>query len=376
MKVLTLGRLPQNEVGGLPMYTVNLTRALEGLGVRQLVVHPGPDVPREVLDLATRAPAPVLWPRAGRLRSFRQAFAAAREAERAVHDFGPDVIHLQYGGAMDLALLARVARLGVPVVVTAHCGRAWAHLAKRPELAMRVLNKATRVLAISADQCALFAGAGLAPEKLAQVGSLVEEDFFVAPAPAPGRARPRAVYLGRIAPEKGLDLVIDALAALDPAERFDYHATGPVSDAHAAELNARATAAGVAAHFQLMGPVSTPAERRAVLDGADLVIHPTRSDVKPLVVIEALARALPVLASDLPGTVELMAGTGASFRVDDVADLARAYRALAQGGFARSPAARAVAEAYHPTAAARETLAHLRAAVTSGAVPSGLRRAS
>lgn len=363
MKVLTIGRLPCNEVGGLPMYTVNLATALMELGVEQHVVHPGPAVPAGTYAFPTSAPKPVQWPARGRLRAFRQAFAAAREAERAVHALAPDVIHLQYGGAMDLALLRKLARLDVPVVVTAHCGRAWAHLGRFAKWFVPTLNRAARVLAISADQCALFSANGLAPARLAQVGSLIEEAFFAPIAPRPSaRRRPRGVYLGRIAPEKGLDLVLEALAALHPNERPEIQATGPVSTAYAAELHARAQALDVAPWFQLNPPIATPAERRAVLDDADFLIHPTRSDVKPLVVIEALARALPVLASDLPGTVELMAGAGAHFAVSDAPDLARALTALLDGDHARRPAARAVAEAFRPANAARETLDHLRAA--------------
>lgn len=380
MKVLTLGRLPHAEVGGLPMYTANLGAALVAAGVELTVVQPGSPAPAGRYPFAVRQPAEVAWPAAGRLRSFRQAFAVAREARTALRELAPDVVHLQYGGAMDLALLRGIAGRGVPVVVTAHCGRAWAHLARTPGLAARTLARADRVLAISRDQCELFGNAGLPLDRMAQVGSLVEEDFFAPLVTGPQErgagGRPRAVYLGRIAPEKGLDLVIDALAALAPDERPDFAATGPVSAEHAAELEARAVAAGVAERFRLLGPVSTTAERVAVLDGADLVIHPTRSDVKPLVVIEALARGLPVVASDLPGTVELLAGEGQSFPVGDASALARELRALLGAGLHRRLAARDVAEVYHPHAAAEETLRHLHAVAGTSAPATRLRRAS
>ena len=378
MKVLTLGRLPHAEVGGLPMYTANLGAALVECGVDLTVVHPGSPAPPGRYPFAVREPGAVAWPGAGRVRSFRQAFAVAREARAALREVAPDVVHLQYGGAMDLALLRGVAGRGVPVVVTAHCGRAWAHLARTPGLAARTLARADRVLAISRDQCELFGNAGLPLDRLAQIGSLVEEDFFAplttGPTERGAGERPRAVYLGRIAPEKGLDLVVDALAALTPGERPDFAATGPVSAEYAAELEARAVAAGVADRFRLLAPVSTTAERMAVLDGADFVIHPTRSDVKPLVVIEALARGLPVIASNLPGTVELLSGEGQSFSVGDVAGLVDELRGLLGAGLHRRLAARDVAEVYHPHAAAEETLRHLHAVAEAPATR--LRRAS
>ena len=71
-----------------------------------------------------------------------------------------------------------------------------------------------------------------------------------------------------------------------------------------------------------------------------------------------MARALPVVASALPGTVELMDGTGSSFPVGDADGLARALGELLGSlpAQARGLEARAVAEAYHPARAAAETL--------------------
>ena len=369
MRVLTIGRLPLNEVGGLPLYTANLAAALGELGVEQLVVHPGPDVPTGSYPFATRAPLPRTWPERGRLRSFREAFAAGAEARRAIADFAPDVVHLQYGGAMDLALLNKLAcTTGVPpIVVTAHCGRAWAHLGRFPRASVKVLRAADRVLAISADQRELFASSGLPSERLFQIGSLVESEFFgptnEAVAMRAYRStfgeRPRAAYLGRIAPEKGLELVIAALAQLPAEARPTFTATGPVAPDYAEQLLVLARSAGVEDSFHLAPPVSSPADRRAILDGADLLVHPTLSDVKPLVVIEAMARALPVIASALPGTVELLDGAGASFPVGDAAGLAAALSSFREAR-PTGLAGRRVAEAYTPAAAAAETLAHFR----------------
>ena len=112
MKVLTLGRLPHAEVGGLPMYTANLGAALVAAGVELTVVQPGSPAPAGRYPFAVRQPAEVAWPAAGRLRSFRQAFAVAREARTALRELTPDVVHLQYGGAMDLALLRGIAGRG------------------------------------------------------------------------------------------------------------------------------------------------------------------------------------------------------------------------------------------------------------------------
>lgn len=380
MRILAIGRLPECEVGGLPLYTANLMQAMGALGHKCCIVHPGASVRSE--HFATRSPREITWPQTGRLRSFRQAFAVSREARLAALDFRPDVIHLQYGGAMDLAILRCLTRPGalvesVPIVVTAHCGRAWSHLARAPRLAMQQLAKAACVLVISEDQKALFEYSGLPASHIVEIGSLIESEFFFRPPErkAIGKVKAigfeRAVYLGRIAPEKGLETVIDALAQLDLPERPNFTATGPVSDAYRARLMSLCSQADVKASFNLAAPVSGVGARMAVLDEADFLLHPTHSDVKPLVVIEAMARRLPILASALPGTVQLCRGTAMHFEPGNANALAACLRARAvQRKKGTLDVANTVgfelAHAFKPEAAAHETLGIFERLISAG----------
>ncbi|MFT7676577.1 MAG: glycosyltransferase involved in cell wall biosynthesis [Planctomycetota bacterium] len=367
MRILTLGRLPANEIGGLPLYTANLAEALTALGHECHVVQPGAALSKVHYPFPTHAAEPTLWPAQGRLRTFRQAFSAARALTQLVDELQPDLIHVQYGGAMDLAVLPRLARLGPPLVVTAHCGRAWAHLARAPRVAAKILRSAMRVLVISEDQRELFQSAGLCADKLHVIGSLVEQDFFEptgARQSVSGRPR-KGLYLGRIAPEKGLETVITALASLAPDERPQFQAVGPVSDGYAAHLRLLVGDLELQDSFQLCPPVEGVRTRRDLLDQADFLLHPTHSDVKPLVVIEAMARALPVLASSLPGTIELLAGTGAHFTPGDAAGLAEQLSRLAADpnflGPKQGLAGQRLSLAYTPAAAAQETAQHFEA---------------
>lgn len=272
---------------------------------------------------------------------------------------------------MDLAVLPSIlklgARVGAPVVVTAHCGRAWSHLQRLPRLAGRILNRVDRVLVISSDQRELFESAGVAPSRIKQVGSLIEDDFFTRPGPSDLNLAKRAsglrkaVYLGRISPEKGIDTVILALAQVEPHERVAFCATGPVTDTYRTELLRLAEQHGLEDYFSIAPPVSGVDARLAVLDHADLVLHPTLSDVKPLVVIEAMARGIAVLATALPGTVELLAGSGATFPPGDASALAVELRRMCSDpsylGTGSGRAGREVAAAFRPAVAAAETAA-------------------
>lgn len=365
MRILTLGRLPEHEIGGLPHFTAGMAEAMTVLGHDCRVVHPGPAVAPGTYPFPTYAAGEPGWPSKGRASNFRKAYATARAVRDHVQELAPDVLHLQYGGAMDLAILPGLAKLGVPIVTTAHCGRAWAHLSRAPRLSARRLASADRVLVLTEDQRALFLSAGMPPERVHLVGTLIHGDFFR----QPRRTRPladgprRCLYMGRIAPEKGLETLIEALQTLPPDQRPRFKAVGPIEPDYEERLLELATGLGPA--FELQGPVRSVQQRIRLLDEADCLLHPTLSDVKPLVVLEAMARELPVLASSLPGTAELLGGTGRTFPPGSTAGLRDHLRKMSQDPSYLSPADGAAGRAFAlhatPAAAAAETIRHFEA---------------
>lgn len=365
MRILTLGRLPEHEIGGLPQFTAGMAEAMTLLGHDCRVVHPGRSVAPGTYSFPTYPAGDSSWPSKGRTANFRKAFAAARTVRDHVDEIAPDVLHVQYGGAMDLAILPSLAKLGVPVVVTAHCGRAWAHLSHAPRLSTRRLAIADRVLVLTEDQRNLFLSAGMEPDRVHTVGTLIDGEFFRRPRRMRQNALGprRCLYLGRIAPEKGLETVIQALHAMSVEERPRFMAVGPVDPAYEDRLFE--LAAGLGPALELQGPVRSVSQRIRLLDEADCLLHPTLSDVKPLVVLEAMSRELPVLASSLPGTSELLAGTGRTFPPGSVAGLKDHLRAMRQCpdylGAAEGAAGRPLTLQATPAAAAAETIRHFEA---------------
>jgi glycosyltransferase involved in cell wall biosynthesis len=123
--------------------------------------------------------------------------------------------------------------------------------------------------------------------------------------------RPVVLFLSRLHPKKGLvDLLLPALASLHGV--FLAVAGGP--DEHApgyeGEVSQAVQRLGLADRVALLGPVS-PAERWALLDGADLFVLPSRSENFGIVVAEAMARAVPVLISDAVQSREHVITAGA-----------------------------------------------------------------
>ena len=126
----------------------------------------------------------------------------------------------------------------------------------------------------------------------------------VDPRPAAGWPADTVVVatLGRLAPEKSVDLVLDAfadVAADEPAIRLLMIGGGPSESS----LRARAARADLAGRVHLTGLLPRQAAL-SLAKGADLLLAASRTETQGLVLAEALALGLPVVASAGPGVAD------------------------------------------------------------------------
>jgi glycosyltransferase involved in cell wall biosynthesis len=150
-----------------------------------------------------------------------------------------------------------------------------------------------------------------------------------APVPEPAwgrrpdwRAEPRAVFVGRLAPEKGLDVLIDAwpaVRAVFPSARLTLVGEGPQRGA----LEARVERLGLGGSITLPGAAEDPT---ALLRAADLFILPSREEGMSVALLEAMALGVPLAATSIPGNRRLVQTMkhGRLADPDDPAALARA----------------------------------------------------
>jgi glycosyltransferase involved in cell wall biosynthesis len=126
----------------------------------------------------------------------------------------------------------------------------------------------------------------------------------------------------RLASHKGIDVLIAACAAAEIELRLDVFGDGPLR----APLQAQARQLGVDAVFH--GHVE---DVRARLADLDLFVLPSRGDNLPVSILEAMAAALPVVATRVGGIPELVLDghTGTIVEPDDPVALAAAVRRLA-----------------------------------------------
>ncbi|HET8716494.1 MAG TPA: glycosyltransferase family 4 protein, partial [Nocardioidaceae bacterium] len=136
------------------------------------------------------------------------------------------------------------------------------------------------------------------------------------PTPAGGRL----LCVGAVTEVKGQDLLVAALAQLANAAGpvvTDWTCTCvgslDVDPAFADRLRAMVASAGLTDRVRLLGP-RTGARLDAAYAGADLVVLPSRVETYGMVISEALARGVPVLATDAGGVTEALLGGDADLR--------------------------------------------------------------
>ncbi|MBI1292940.1 glycosyltransferase [bacterium] len=166
-----------------------------------------------------------------------------------------------------------------------------------------------------------------------QLGTLANGvDLEVFTPPPSGRAGrdgpPRLFFVGRVTVQKGVDVLLKALAdprvmALDWC--LDLAGDGP----QLAEYREQAAALGLTDRIVFHGWL-TREQVRPLFDTADVLVLPSRYEGMPIVVLEAMGCGLPVIATDIPGTRELIADgeTGLLVKPEDSADLAAALARL------------------------------------------------
>jgi glycosyltransferase involved in cell wall biosynthesis len=194
-----------------------------------------------------------------------------------------------------------------------------------------------RVVAVSDGQAARVRKAGVPGNRLAVIRNAARLHAFATPAPE-YRAKLRSHFpadtpvshvvlaAGRLSPEKGFAVLLDAAAELlktNPHCGFVLFGDG----AERAKLEARTRELGVADHFRMPG--FTP-ELDKYLPFADVVVLPSFTEGLPNVALEASAAGVPVVATAVGGTPEVVADGDTGYLVPSgqPAALAGKLRAL------------------------------------------------
>jgi glycosyltransferase involved in cell wall biosynthesis len=251
---------------------------------------------------------------------------------RVLAGFTPDVV-LGFWVHPDGDIALRIARqAGVPGIVMA--GGSDVLVLGRDEARRRciadVLRRADSVIGVSRHLKSAVEALGVPAERVHVVRNGVDPSRFSPGDRLAARIRlgldpaaPTLLWVGRMVPVKGLDILLEAFAQSHPGaagSALCLVGDGPLRHA----LAARARALGISDRVRFAGNVShddLPDYYRA----ADYTVLPSRSEGSPNALIESTACGTPFIASDVGGVPDLAdAGLDCLVPAEDVAALADA----------------------------------------------------
>jgi D-inositol-3-phosphate glycosyltransferase len=331
------------------------------------------------------------------------AFLHAMRSFRQLHDLHYDLLHSHYWQAGWVASLLG-PRWGIPHVATFHTlgeikNRAFAgenESEERIEAERRIVQAADGIICFSEhEQKLLNRLYGAAPDRVAVVPCGVDLRRFRPLDRADCRRtlsldqRPLVLYVGRLEPLKGIDILIRAMARLKQSEARLLVVGG---DAHASsqlrQLTRLAIALGIEDRVTFAGAVEQ-ADLPRYYNAADVCVMPSHYESFGLVAVEAMACGTPVIASRVGGLTTTVEDGKTGYLIpwrypepfaekidlvlsnerirDDLGRRARrsmlrfGWERVAEGlaaEYRRLWQERAAGDACHGPAAARSTLAH------------------
>jgi glycosyltransferase involved in cell wall biosynthesis len=163
-------------------------------------------------------------------------------------------------------------------------------------------------IALSEPSRRRFIAAGLPAERI-----VVKPNFMSDPGTPPTDSRHGALFVGRLSPEKGLQTLVKAWEGIEYPLRI--LGGGPLRDSIPADLNR---------WISVLGQRSQAEVRTAMRQAQVLVMPSENFEGFPMVIVEAFANGLPVIASRLGtmGDVIEDGVTGLHFTMGDPEDLA------------------------------------------------------
>lgn len=330
MRVLMVSDVYFPRVNGVSTSMETFRRALAGEGVEVRVVAPRyggePDEPCIVRVPGRRLP----FDPEDRLL----AWGPARRAVDAAAA-GCDLIHIQTPFVAHYAGLGAARRRGLPVLATYHTLfeeylqhyapflpaawlRAWARSGSR-----RQCNALDAVLVPSSAMRERLAAYGVrAPIEVLPTGIPLSRFSHGDGAEFRRRhgidaGRPVALFVGRVAHEKNIGFLLEALAAARrncPDILLVITGEGPALP----DLRRQAQDLGVHAAVCFLGYLDRHAELPACYAAADVFVFASRTETQGLVLLEAMAAGLPVIALSAMGTADILApGRGCLAPPDD-----------------------------------------------------------
>ena len=258
-----------------------------------------------------------------------RAWRAGRQVRETVLGWGAEAAYVHFVSAH--ALYARsCARAGRLPLVLSFRGNDVVRIGPRSPVTRRIYARLTRDAQVNlfcsrwlraeAERAAWFRGA---PDRTGVLADAVSVERRVAPAVEP--ARPFILTAGRMVHKKGFDLLLRAWAELGDRAPAPLWLVGDGEERPALERLGGQLGLGDRVVFP--GPMPHP-EMLGLLERAALCVVPSREEPYGIVVVEAQALGVPVVASAVGNLPELIRDRETGYLAEPTPEgLARAIRA-------------------------------------------------
>lgn len=229
--------------------------------------------------------------------------------KKIVQEFRPDLMHAHLSRASWMTAVVG-SRLGVPTISTTHN--------RIKEKYIRNINYFTT---ITSELRSYLEKLGIESERIQQIPNF----SLVKPVHAPSSTRHTPmmfIAIGRFVAKKGFDLLLDAFKRYTDVAtveaRLMIAGSGPLEQM----LHNQAKALGIDKLVDFCGWVD---DVSSFIDRGDIFVLPSRDEPFGIVLLEAMARGKPIIASRVSGPLDFLDDTTAFFvRAGDVGDLSRA----------------------------------------------------
>lgn len=299
MKILQVCPFTWDKPGGVQNHVRQLSTHLRRRGHSVRVLTPGQAPFRRGDVRIVGRPAAIKFN--GSMPEISLTPRAARIVREFLREFRPDVIHVHEPLCPSTSMLA-TWYANAPVVGTFHAnfphhvwsGRIYSLVAPLLQPTFRKLDR--RLAVSNAARHTVCTRLGEGDVQIVPNGSDV--DVFATAVPAPLPPGRKLLFVGRLERRKGFPVALQAFTAL--AQEYDDLRLVVVGDG-ADRVAADTLPPDIRARVHMMGKVSDdalPTYHRA----SDIFVSPaTGSESFGIVLVEAMAAGLPVVASDIPG---------------------------------------------------------------------------
>ncbi len=338
MRVLELTQRFPPALGGVENHVMNLASKLSESGVTTEVFTTDlmTDVPlRRLGDDGANFPFTVRRFRANKIAEMPHGLGivAPSMIPKVLSD-PPDLIHAHAYGYFPTFVGSFAGKFrGIPLVITPHSD------AGRPSLRKSLfdlciplvtLRAAQRVIALTRSEASYLSHLRIPEDRIRVISNGVTLAEFAGIGPRSGGGEPcRVLFVGRCYPQqKGLLHLVRAMALLPSVARAHLDIVGE-DWGGVAPVASLATELGVGDQISILGPLVRWRLLQAYAS-ADLMVLPSLFESFPIVLLEAMAAGLPVVASRVGGIAEVVeeGRTGLLVEPGNPRDLAHALELL------------------------------------------------